>query len=208
MYIFFMVQGYLHTQFQADTFSPNPDDPDKLRCRPGIAYNTDPSNRYKDDPKKGKQISGQHKTLTAQKGLREQMHSLGYPVELEVSERHNESLNPDRYAEQQDWERDLANRESEVELKRRSVQRDMDATQRDRKQDADELKKAQRIQQNAEEQARKVADRVLQEAREKAEQDAEQIRSDARKEAEHVEGLAEVVRPEGEETSTPVHPLR
>ena len=106
-----------HSQFQADTFSPDPNDPSKLRCRPGIAYNTDKSVRYKDGPKKGKQIGGQQKMIDAQRGLREHMHSLGYPVELEVSERHDESLNPDRYAEQQDRERDLMNREAEFEAK-------------------------------------------------------------------------------------------
>ena len=106
-----------HSQFQADSFSPDPNDPSKLRCRPGIAYNTDKSVRYKDGPKKGKQIGGQQKMIDAQRGLREHMHSLGYPVELEVSERHDESLNPDRYAEQQDRERDLMNREAEFEAK-------------------------------------------------------------------------------------------
>ena len=191
-----------HIQFQADTFSPKPDDPSKLRCRPGIAYNTDTSVRYKDGPKKGKQISGQQKMVNAQQGLREHMRALGYPVELEVSERHDESLNLDRYTEQQDRERDLANREGEVEVKRRSVQRDMDATERDREQAAKELKQAQeareaaqRVQESAEAQAREIAERVLKEAREKAEQDAEKIRSDARKgaekEAEQTVGLAE-----------------
>lgn len=103
-----------HSQFQADTFSPDPNDPSKLRCRPGIAYNTDKSVRYKDGPKKGKQIGGKQKMIDAQRGLREHMHSLGYPVELEVSERHDESLNLDRYAEQQDRERDLMAREAKV----------------------------------------------------------------------------------------------
>lgn len=187
-----------HSQFQADSFSPKPDDPDKLRCRPGIAYNTDTSVRYKDGPKKGKQISGNQKMIDAQRGLREHMHALGYPVELEVSERHDESLNLDRYTKQQDRERDLASRENDVEVKRRSVQRDMDATERDREQAAKELERAQqareeakRVQENAEQQARKVAERVLKEAREKAEQDAEKIRSDAHKEAEQTVGLAE-----------------
>jgi len=170
-----------HIQFQADTLSPHPDKPGTLRCRPGIAYNTDPTVRYKDDPKKGKQISGQQKFIDAQRGLREHMHSLGYPVELEVSERHDESLNLDRYTEQQDRERDLKNREGEVGVKKRSVQRDMDAIERDREQAAKELKqaqeaneKAQSVLQHAEEQARAVAERVLRESREKAEQDAEQ----------------------------------
>ena len=187
-----------HSQFQADTFSPKPDDPDKLRCRPGIAYNTDTSVRYKDGPKKGKQVSGHQKMIDAQRGLREHMHALGYPVELEVSERHDESLNLDRYTEQQDRERDLANREDEVEVKRRSVQRDMDATERDREQAAKELEQAkadreaaQGVLENAEEQARAVAERVLKETREKAEQDAEKIHSDAHKEAEQTVGLAE-----------------
>ena len=191
-----------HIQFQADTFSPKPNDPSKLRCRPGIAYNTDEAVRYKDGPKKGKQVSGQQKFVDAQRGLREHMHSLGYPVELDVSERHDESLNLVRYTEQQDRERDLANREDEVERKHRSVQRDMDATDRDRKQAAEELEQAraareaaQLVQENAEQQAREVAERVLKETREKAEQEAEQIRSEARKEAakeaEHTVGLAE-----------------
>ena len=187
-----------HIQFQADTFSPKPNDPDKLRCRPGIAYNTDTSVRYKDGPKKGKQISGHQKMIDAQRGLREHMHSLGYPVELEVSERHDESLNLDRYTEQQDRERDLANREDEVEVKRRSVHRDMDATERDREQAAKELKQAQEareaaqlVQENAEAQAREVAERVLREAREKAEQEAEKIRSDAQAGADQTLGLAE-----------------
>lgn len=191
-----------HIQFQADTFSPKPDDPDKLRCRPGIAYNTDESVRYISGPKKGKQISGNQKFIDAQRGLREHMYALGYPVELDVSERHDESLSPDRYAEQQDRERDLANREDEVEVKKRSVQRDMDAIDRDREQAARELEQAQqareeaqRVQEGAEQQAREVAERVLKEAREKAEQDAEQIRSDAHKgaekEAEQTVGLAE-----------------
>lgn len=180
-----------HSQFQADTFSPDPKDPSKLRCRPGIAYNTDESVRYKAGPKKGKQISGNQKFIDAQRGLREHMHALGYPVELEVSERHDESLNLDRYTEQQDRERDLANRENDVEVKKRSVQRDMDATDRDRKQAAEELEQAkaaneaaQRVQENAEQQAREVAERVLKEAREKAEQEVEDIRSTAHKEAE------------------------
>ncbi|WIM08179.1 hypothetical protein QPC17_01195 [Trueperella bernardiae] len=170
-----------HIQFQADTFSPKPEDPDKLRCRPGIAYNTDTSVRYTSGPKKGKQISGNQKFIDAQRGLREHMHSLGYPVELEVSERHDESLNLDRYTEQQDRERDLAKREDDVEVKKRSVQRDMDAIERDREQAAKELKqaqeaneKAQSVLQHAEEQARAVAERVLRESREKADQDAEQ----------------------------------
>ena len=191
-----------HIQFQADTFSPKPEDPDKLRCRPGIAYNTDTSVRYTSGPKKGKQISGNQKFIDAQRGLREHMHSLGYPVELEVSERHDESLNLGRYAEQQDRERDLAKREDDVEVKKRSVQRDMDAIDRDREQTAKELEqakaaneKAQGVLQHAEEQARAVAERVLNEAREKAEQEAEQIRSDAREkakqEAEQTMGLAE-----------------
>ena len=187
-----------HSQFQADSFSPKPDDPSKLRCRPGIAYNTDTSVRYKDGPKKGKQVSGHQKMIDAQRGLREHMHALGYPVELEVSERHDESLNLDRYTEQQDRERDLANRENDVEVKRRSVQRDMDATERDREQAAKELEQAQqtreaaqRVQENAEQQARAVAERVLREAREKAEQEAEKVLSDAHKEAEQTVGLAE-----------------
>lgn len=187
-----------HIQFQADSFSPKPDDPSKLRCRPGIAYNTDTSVRYKDGPKKGKQVSGHQKMIDAQRGLREHMHALGYPVELEVSERHDESLNLDRYTEQQDRERDLANRENDVEVKRRSVQRDMDATERDREQAAKELEQAQqareaaqRVQENAEAQARAVAERMLNETREKAEQEAEQIRSEARKDAEQELGLAE-----------------
>ena len=187
-----------HIQFQADTFSPDPKDPSKLRCRPGIAYNTDESVRYKSGPKKGKQISGNQKFIDAQRGLREHMHSLGYPVELDVSERHDESLSPDRYAEQQDRERDLANREGEVEVKKRSVQRDMDAIDRDLKQAAEELKQAkadreaaQGVLENAEQQARVVAERVLSEEREKAEQDAEKIRSDAHQEAEQTVGLAE-----------------
>lgn len=170
-----------HIQFQADTFSPKPEDPDKLRCRPGIAYNTDTSVRYTSGPKKGKQISGNQKFIDAQRGLREHMHALGYPVELEVSERHDESLNLDRYTEQQDRERDLAKREDDVEVKKRSVQRDMDATERDREQAAKELEQAkadreaaQGVLENAEEQARAVAERVLKEAREKAEQEAEQ----------------------------------
>ncbi|WP_200803047.1 hypothetical protein [Corynebacterium afermentans] len=170
-----------HIQFQADTLSRHPDKPGTLRCRPGIAYNTDTSVRYKDGPKKGKQISGQQKFIDAQRGLREHMHSLGYPVELEVSERHDESLNLDRYTEQQNRERDLANRENEVELKHRSVQRDMNAIECDREQAAKELKqaqeaneKAQSVLQHAEEQARAVAERALRESREKAEQDAEQ----------------------------------
>lgn len=187
-----------HIQFQADTISPDPNKPDKMRCRPVAAYGSDPSVRYKDGPKKGKQIHGSVKIAMAQKGLREHMHALGYPVELEVSERHNESLNLDRYAEQQDRERDLANRENEVELKKRSVHRDMVANECDREQVAKELKqaqaaneKAQSMLQHAEEQARAVAERVLNEAREKAEQEAEQIRSDARKDAEQELGLAE-----------------
>ena len=191
-----------HIQFQADTFSPKPEDPDKLRCRPGIAYNTDTSVRYTSGPKKGKQISGNQKFIDAQRGLREHMHALGYPVELEVSERHDESLNLDRYTEQQDRERDLSNRENDVEVKKRYVQRDMDAIDHDREQAAKELEqakaaneKAQGVLQHAEEQARAVAERVLKEAREKAEQEAEQIRSDAREraeqEAEQTLGLAE-----------------
>lgn len=187
-----------HIQFQADTFSPKPDDPDKLRCRPGIAYNTDESVRYISGPKKGKQISGNQKFIDAQRGLREHMYALGYPVELDVSERHNESLNLDRYVEQQDRERDLANREDEVERKHSSVQRDVDAAAKDRKQAAEELERAQqareeaqRVQENAEQQAREVAERVLKEAREKAEQDAEKIRGDAQKDAEQELGLAE-----------------
>lgn len=187
-----------HIQFQADTFSPKPEDPDKLRCRPGIAYNTDTSVRYTSGPKKGKQISGNQKFIDAQRGLREHMHSLGYPVELEVSERHDESLNLGRYAEQQDRERDLAKREDDVEAKKRSVQRDMDAIDRDREQTAKELEqakaaneKAQGVLQHAEEQARAVAERVLNEAREKAEQEAEQIRSEAHEKAEQELGLAE-----------------
>ena len=187
-----------HIQFQADAFSPKPDDPSKLRCRPGIAYNTDESVRYKDGPKKGKQISGHQKLINAQKGLREHMYSLGYPVELEVSERHDESLNLDRYIEQQNRELDLANREDYVERKRRSVQRDMDATERDREQAAKELEQAQeareaaqRVQESAEQQAREVAERVLREAREKAEQEAEKIRSEAQAGADQALGLAE-----------------
>lgn len=145
-----------HIQFQADTFSPKPEDPDKLRCRPGIAYNTDTSVRYTSGPKKGKQISGNQKFIDAQRGLREHMHSLGYPVELEVSERHDESLNLDRYTEQQDRERDLAKREDDVEVKKRSVQRDMDAIDRDREQAAKELEQAQ--------EAREAAQRVQENA--------------------------------------------
>ncbi|MEM5985449.1 hypothetical protein CYJ44_004685 [Corynebacterium hesseae] len=187
-----------HIQFQADTFSPDPKDLSKLRCRPGIAYNTDESVRYKSGPKKGKQISGNQKFIDAQRGLREHMYALGYPVELDVSERHDESLSPDRYAEQQDRERDLANREDEVEVKRRSAQRDVDAAATDRKQAAEELERAQqvneaaqRVQENSDAQAREVAERVLKEARDRAEQEAEQIRSDARKDAEQELGLAE-----------------
>ncbi len=195
-----------HIQFQADTFSPDPKDPDKLRCRPGIAYNTDESVRYKSGPKKGKQISGNQKFIDAQRGLREHMYSLGYPVELDVSERHDESLSPDRYAEQQDRERDLANREGEVEVKKRSVQRDMDAIDRDREQAAKELEQAkadreaaQGVLENAEEQARAVAERVLSEEREKAEQEAEKIRSEARKEAERdAERVRSTAREEAE----------
>ncbi|HCT9179762.1 TPA: ATP synthase F0 subunit B [Corynebacterium aurimucosum] len=187
-----------HIQFQADTFSPDPKDPSKLRCRPGIAYNTDTSVRYKSGPKKGKQISGNQKFIDAQRGLREHMYSLGYPVELDVSERHDESLSPDRYAEQQDRERDLANREDQVEVKRRSAQRDVDDAATDREQAAKELEQAQQVREaaqgvleNADAQARVVAERVLKEARDKAEQEAEKIRSDAQKDADQTMGLAE-----------------
>ncbi|MFS0019196.1 hypothetical protein ACL1FB_12855 [Corynebacterium striatum] len=183
-----------HIQFQADTFSPKPEDPDKLRCRPGIAYNTDTSVRYTSGPKKGKQISGHQKLIDAQQGLREHMHSLGYPVELEVSERHDESLNLDRYTEQQDRERDLADREDEVELKYRSAQRHADAAARDRDQAFEELadieqlhEEVKRGRERVERQARENAQRLVREAREKA----EQIRSEARKEAEQTVGLAE-----------------
>ncbi|WP_210386594.1 hypothetical protein [Corynebacterium sp. HMSC072A02] len=195
-----------HIQFQADTFSPDPKDPSKLRCRPGIAYNTDESVRYKSGPKKGKQISGNQKFIDAQRGLREHMYALGYPVELDVSERHDESLSPDRYAEQQDRERDLANREDQVEVKRRSAQRDVDDAVKDREQAAKELEQAQAakeaaqgVLENAEAQARVVAERVLSETREKAEQDAEQIRSEARKNAERdAESVRSKAREEAE----------
>ena len=106
-----------HIHFQADTFSPKPEDPDKLRCRPASRTTLTPRAVHI-RPKKGKQISGNQKFIDAQRGLREHMHSLGYPVELEVSERHDESLNLDRYTEQQD--REARSRQARVMWKSRS----------------------------------------------------------------------------------------
>lgn len=187
-----------HIQFQADTFSPKPEDPDKLRCRPGIAYNTDTSVRYTSGPKKGKQISGNQKFIDAQRGLREHMHSLGYPVELEVSERHDESLNLDRYTEQQDRERDLAKREDDVEVKKRSVQRDMDAIDRDREQAAKELEQAQKDAEQELGLAEAQADELLERAEETARAKAGDITAAARSEAETITRKTDEARKQDE----------
>lgn len=195
-----------HIQFMADTFSPDPKNPGQLRCAPGIAYSTHPDVRYVDGPKRGQQIAGQVKMMQAQKGLREHMHALGYPVELEVSERHDESLNLDRFQKIEDQKRLLEQREQVVASAETILQEDREAAQRlgfddgvhmgrkegfdqgladtqaDRDAAAADRQAAAEELQRARETVRRQVESARRKAREQAEEEAKQIKTAAQAE--------------------------
>ncbi|MCQ9355766.1 hypothetical protein NQ020_10995 [Corynebacterium sp. 1222RC1] len=213
-----------HIQFHADTFSPDPKRPGKLRCAPGIAYNTHPEVRYQDGPKKGQQIAGQIKMSLAQQGLREHMHSLGYPVELGVSERHDESLNLDRFQRLEDQERLLEQREKRVAEAETILQEDREFatrqgygdghhqgrkegfdqgladTQADRDAAAADRQAAAEELRRARETVQRQVESARRKAREQAEEDAKAIKAAA--EAEASQKLVEVQKKLAEANNT------
>lgn len=182
-----------HMQFMADTFSPDEKEPGMLRCRPGIAYGTDKSVVYASGPKKGQQISDRVKMHLAHKGLREHMHSLGYPVELHVSERAGESLTLERYQEIEDQKRLVAKREKRVSEAETILQEDREAAQRlgfddgvhmGRKEGFDRGMAEARADRDAAAADRQAAAEELRQARETVQRQVEQARRKARQEAE------------------------
>lgn len=186
-----------HIQFMADTFSPDDKEPGMLRCRPGLSYGTDKSVRYTSGPKYGQQISREFKMHTAHKGLREHMHSLGYPVELHVSERAGESMVLERYQEIEDQKRAVAKREQRVAEAETILQEDREFAARQgfddgvhmgRKEGFDRgLDEAQAETQAARDVAaadRQAAAQELQQARETVQRQVESARRQARQEAE------------------------
>ena len=97
-----------HVQIMADTFAEHPDKPGVLRVEASQAWGSHRDARYPaGHPQAGQQMGGNQKMRMYQKGLREYMHSLGYDVELEISERAHESLDKDRYAAEDDARRAL-----------------------------------------------------------------------------------------------------
>lgn len=97
-----------HVQIMADTFAEHPDKPGVLRVEASQAWGSHRDVRYPEGhPQAGQQMGGNQKMRLYQKGLREYMHSLGYEVELDVSERAHESLDKDRYAAEDDARRAL-----------------------------------------------------------------------------------------------------
>ncbi|CAB0793087.1 hypothetical protein FRC0263_00827 [Corynebacterium diphtheriae] len=182
-----------HIQFHSDTFSPDPKRPGKLRCAPGIAYNTHPEVRYQASPKKSQQIAGQIKMSLAQQGLREHMRGLGYPVELDVSERHDESLNLDRYQETEDRKRLLEQREQRVAEAETILEEDREFAARQgfndghhqgRKEGFDRGLADTQADRDAAAADRQAAAQELQQARETVQRQVEQARRQARQEAE------------------------
>lgn len=97
-----------HVQVMADTFAEHPDKPGVLRVEASQAWGSHRDVRYPEGhPQAGQQMGGNQKMRMYQQGLREHMHSLGYDVELDVSERAHESLDKDRYAAEDDSRRVL-----------------------------------------------------------------------------------------------------
>lgn len=182
-----------HIQFMADTFSDDPKNPGKLRCAPGLAYSTHPEVRYVDGPKRGQQISGHHKMMQAQKGLREHMHALGFPVSLEVSERHDESLNLDRFQKVEDQKRLLEQREQVVASAEQILKEDREFAARQgyedghhqgRKEGFDRGLADAQADRDAAATDRQAAAQELQRARETVQRQVEQARRKAREQAE------------------------
>lgn len=97
-----------HVQIMADTFAEHPDKPGVLRVEASRAWGSHRDVRYPEGhPQAGQQMGGNHKMRIYQQGLRQYMHSLGYEVELDVSERAHESLDKDRYAAEDNARRAL-----------------------------------------------------------------------------------------------------
>ncbi|MDR7328742.1 hypothetical protein [Corynebacterium guangdongense] len=97
-----------HVQIMADTFAEHPEKPGVLRVEASQAWGSHRDVRYPEDhPQAGQQMGGPQKMRMYQQGLREYMRSLGYEVELEVSERAHESLDKDRYAAEDNARRAL-----------------------------------------------------------------------------------------------------
>ena len=97
-----------HVQIMADTFAEHPDKPGVLRVEASRAWGSHRDVRYPEGhPQAGQQMGGNQKMRMYQQGLREHMHSLGYDVELNVSERAHESLDKDRYAAEDNARRAL-----------------------------------------------------------------------------------------------------
>lgn len=97
-----------HVQIMADTFAEHPNKPGVLRVEASQTWGSHRDVRYPEGhPQAGQQMGGNQKMRMYQQGLREHMHGLGYEVELDVSERADESLNKDRYAAEDDARRVL-----------------------------------------------------------------------------------------------------
>ncbi|WP_347305988.1 hypothetical protein [Corynebacterium sp. SA-MJD20WY100] len=186
-----------HVQFMADTLSPDPKHPGKLRCAPGLSYSTHPESVYTSGPKRGQQISGQQKILDAQRGLREYMYAKCYPIELEVSERHDESLTLERFQRIEDQKRLLAQREQVVAEAEQFLKEDREAAHRlgygdgllaGRKEGfdrgLDEAQAETQADRDAAAADRQAAAQELQRARETVQRQVEQARRRARQEAE------------------------
>lgn len=105
-----------HIQVMCDTFAPHPMDPDFLRVEASQMWGSHRDVRYPDGHEKvGQQIGGSVKMENYQRGLREHMVAVGFPVELEVSERSNEKLDKQSFVELEEKRAALAEDQVEVE---------------------------------------------------------------------------------------------
>lgn len=91
-----------HIQIMADTFAPDPNREGELRVCASQMWGDHKDVRYgeEDGPDKaGKQMHRKAKMKRMQEKFRTHMHGLGYEVELELSERHQEKLSKESFAE-------------------------------------------------------------------------------------------------------------
>lgn len=95
-----------HIQIMADTFAPHPEHEGALRACNQQMWGSHKEVRYPEDAgdKAGKQMSSRAKMRAYQQGMREYMHGLGYPVELELSARHEEKLSKESFMQLRDRE--------------------------------------------------------------------------------------------------------
>lgn len=111
-----------HVQAMADTFAPDPKHNGSLRVDASRVWGSHPEVRDEN----GKQIGGSRKMRQYQAGLRQRMHDLGYPVELDADPlRSMSNLGKEEYIETHDRLADIAQGEESLQVGRRRLAMDL-----------------------------------------------------------------------------------